>query len=346
MKSLVFICKNIPNLIKSGGDVRALRMIKILREEYNVTVLATSADYGEGDVKKLGCISHWNGNLETLIKQYVGKNADLIIISGWGIAKNTIDLIRTLTSCKIIIDSIDVEFLRLQRKFEYCKGINISKEQVEKAKKNELDTYKKADAVIIVSKRDAQELMYYSFKLIELPCLFEVNFTNMVDNKRNGYIICNWSHEPNIASTIYLCEKILPKVNVNFYIVGKHPPEQIKKFASNQITIRGAEYEINKFLNNMNICLAPVFYAAGMNSKIGEALAFGIPVITTTMGAEPYNLTHLETAMVADDDESFITAINKVLDNDDLRLKLSSNGRVLMQNYTVDCWKKSFLEAL
>lgn len=345
MNELYFISKGLPNLIKSAGDIRAYNMLKILRKKFYIHAFARSADFGDADVKGLGCEAHITGDPQNTIKICLkDKSPDVVILSHWTVAKEMIEYVRRVTNAKVFIDTIDLEFLRLTRKLEFDPS-SIDQKEVDRVKENELAVYRKADGLIVASEQDREELMkYYDFKTIYLPCLFSINNAYHVNNGKNVYIICNWTHDPNIVSTKYLCEKIVPNVDVLFYVVGKHPPEEIRKFESSRVTISGAEYEINKFLSKMNMLLCPVFYGAGMNGKIGESLAYGIPVVTTTMGARPFSLIHRETCMIGDSDEKFIECVKELLNNVELRSRLSVNGRQLMKKYTVEFFQDCFCE--
>jgi glycosyltransferase involved in cell wall biosynthesis len=347
MSEVLWVGKGIPNLIKSAGDIRSLRMLKILKRKHNVRVIARSADFGESDVKAIGCESHLTGNLQNTIQVSLGaKPADIIILSHWTIANELLDFIRGISTAKIYIDTIDVEFLRLSRKLKFDPS-QIEEREVNRVKILELNVYQNADGIITASNQDKEELLKYdNFKIIDLPCLFAINNEYRVSNGKNAYIVCNWTHDPNIVSTSYLCEKVVPNANILFYIVGKHPPELIRNFASSKIIVSGAEYEIGRFLSHMNMLLSPVFYGAGMNGKIGEALAFGIPVITSSLGAEPWGLKHRETAMVANTTEAFLDSINEIINDEDLRKQLSANGRELMKGYTIEYWQDKFLDAI
>ena len=350
-QNLLFVAKGMPNKIKSGGDFRAYNMLKILKNEYDLFVIANSADYGQSDVKGIGCESYLAGDIFSTVKELFRiKNFEIVILSGWAIAQQLFDFIRELSSStKIVVDTIDVEFLRNKRESEFKK---IENPEFEILKRQELQVYRKADLVITTSTQDKEELLkHYDFnyritKIIELPCLFEVNNSYQSTSGKNAYTIANWTHRPNVEATIFLCQEIIPKTDLNFYIVGKHPPDAIRNFASNKITICGAEYEIERFLTKMNLLLAPVFYSAGMNSKIGQGLAFGIPTVTTTMGAEPYGLIHEESVMIGDNVETFLDSINKIIKDEELRKKLSLNGRSVMENYTIQKWKDSFLQEI
>lgn len=348
MKNLLFLSKGMPNALKSAGDIRSLRMLQILRQQYEIDVVANSADYGINDVKSNGCAAHLTGNFQNTISEILAtKTIDLVIISHWRIAQNLIDFIRTKTNVPIVIDTIDVEFLRLERECVYKGNLNEMKQNIENVRSSELDVYKKANYLIATTEIDKQELLKYNsqYKISILPCIYEINNGQANLNTNNAYTICNWLHEPNITATVYLCEKIIPNVGVNFYIVGKHPPESIKRFHEhNRINVCGAEYKIKEFLSRVSICLAPILYGAGMNGKIGESLAFGIPVITTQLGAIPWGLVHNETALICESDQSFVDSVNKLLTNESLRNDLSVNGKKLMQQFSIDFWKTKFLD--
>jgi O-antigen biosynthesis protein len=342
MKNLVFIAKGMPNKIKSAGDLRALNMIKILSEKYHVIVIAQSADYGDGDLKALGCETFKTHDVKDII---INKNPEVIILSHWTIANRYVRDIRCYSKAKIVVDSIDLEFLRIQR---MCNYKNIPLDDLKKKDKvAELAAYRSSDLTILASKTDEEELSKVeNFKTTYLPCLYTINQKTEYVSNKNSYIICNWTHEPNIEATTFLCEKVIPFVDTTFFIVGKHVPEKMWDYASDKIVIHGVEYEIEKFLNNMTICLAPTFYGAGINGKIGEALSFGIPVITTTMGAVPYGLKHKESVMIADNAEDFIDCVNEILKDESLRNKLRTNAKEIMKKFTVESFKESFLNCI
>jgi len=342
-----FMSKGMPNLIKSAGDKRALSILKILRKKYDVYVFSRSADYGESDAKALGCKTFLTGDLQNTFRtQCRVCRPDIVILSHWTVASDMINVVREESNAKVYIDTIDLEFLRLTRKLQYDPD-SINQSDVDRVKKLEIQVYRKADGIIVASYQDKEELQKFEdFKLIELPCLCDVNKHFKLSEGKNAYIICNWAHDPNIVSTVYLCEKIIPRVDVMFYIVGKHPPEIIKKFESAKVVVTGAEYNIDRFLSKMNMLLCPVFYGAGMNGKILEAASFGIPVVTNMMGARPFSMQNTITAMIGDDINSFVDCVNILLKDFELANTISRNARDLAKDFTIEKWQNKFLKEL
>ncbi len=73
--------------------------------------------------------------------------------------------------------------------------------------------------------------------------------------------------------------------------------------------------------------VAPLRFGGGTRLKILEALARGVPVISTTLGAEGLGLVDGTDVLLADDPASFAGAIDRLLADDELWHRLSSNGR-------------------
>jgi glycosyltransferase involved in cell wall biosynthesis len=96
-------------------------------------------------------------------------------------------------------------------------------------------------------------------------------------------------HEPNIDAVVYFCEEILPRVKnvipeARFTIVGSYPPVEVKNLNNEYITVTGHVSSTTPYLQESYVSVAPLRYGAGMKGKIGEAMAHGLPVVTTTKG--------------------------------------------------------------
>lgn len=73
--------------------------------------------------------------------------------------------------------------------------------------------------------------------------------------------------------------------------------------------------------------VAPLRFGAGVKGKIGEALAYGLPVVTTDIGAEGMGFQNGHQAMVRNDPQSFAKAIVEIYRDAALWERLSRNGR-------------------
>ena len=337
-KHLLFISKGMPNLYKSAGDIRALKILQILVEKYDVTVMASGADFGVNDVRGIGAEPVLNGAEWVFDEINKKKKVDVIIISHWTCGKRYIDYIRKRTNVPIILDSIDLEFLRVKRECEW-KGTIYNQRSMEQ----EIDVYMKSDSVIVASEIDEQEFKKQLPRkiCIVIPCIFNLNKREKQPQTKDVYTACNWLHAPNIDATEWLCENIIPYTDAKLHVVGKHPPQRLTRFSSNQVIFHGWVPNLESFVQDKICCVSPILYGAGINGKIGEAIGYGIPVITTKLGAQPYRLDD-ESVFIANDIEEFKSMLNYVISGKDLRIKID-NAFEIIKKFTPENFKEIIL---
>ena len=334
-KHLLFISKGMPNLYKSAGDIRALKILQILVEKYDVTVMASGADFGVNDVRGIGAEPVLNGAEWVFDEINKKKKVDVIIISHWTCGKRYIDYIRKRTNVPIILDSIDLEFLRVKRECEW-KGTTYNQRLMEQ----EIDVYMKSDSIITASEIDNNELekILPRKNKIVIPCIFNISKRKEQPIGNNVYTACNWLHAPNVDATEWLCDKVITD-NVKLHIVGKHPPTRLTRF--DKVVFHGWVPHLEQFIQDKVCCVAPILYGAGINGKIGEAISFGVPVITTKLGADPYGLTD-DCVFIAKDYIEFKEMLNYVVNHNKLDDKVV-NALEVIKKFTPENFKETIL---
>src|SRR5258705_7971721 len=75
------------------------------------------------------------------------------------------------------------------------------------------------------------------------------------------------------------------------------------------------------------VSIAPLRIGSGMKGKVGEAMAHGLPVVVTTIAAEGMDLSDGDTALIADSADAFAAAVVRLLGDQPLHHRLSTNGR-------------------
>ena len=139
---------------------------------------------------------------------------------------------------------------------------------------------------------------------------------------------------PNVEGVIWFAREVFPRVQetipgAQFVIIGKNPPKEIDQLLEENENILVTGYMPNPkpYLTKTAGFIVPLHAGAGMRVKILDAWAWGLPVVTTTVGREGIDVDAGNTALVADDPDTFAQHIVDLLNNADLRARLRTKGR-------------------
>lgn len=137
----------------------------------------------------------------------------------------------------------------------------------------------------------------------------------------------------NEAAVLYFYHEIMPLIkqyfpSVRFRIVGKNPSVRVRELAADPaIEVTGWVEKPYEQVGNAEVFVAPLTFGSGIKLKILEALAIGVPVVTTSIGAEGIGALPGEHLSVADNAEDFAKAVLELLASPTLRAKRSQAGR-------------------
>ena len=347
-EKLLFIAPTVPLFDRNAGDLRLFTILKILSSSYDLTYLAKDYVYDESidnnfyisSLSDFG-ITVYTGNY-SLNKIFRSNKFKVAFLEFYHIAELYLQKIKLLQpSCPVVVDSVDVHYMRLQRKCEITNDINDIAE-MEETKKRELAIYSQADITITVTEEDAKCLIKENKNITVriLPTVHRLIYSTSDRNENQIVFVGGFSHEPNIDAAVYFCEDILPKIRkvipkARFIIVGSNPPQQIINLVNNFITVTGYVPSTTPYLQKSRISVAPLRYGAGMKGKIGEAMAHGLPVVTTSIGAEGMGLTDRENIIVADSPETFSNAVVELMLDNSLYNKIQKNAMEhIAKNFT------------
>lgn len=164
---------------------------------------------------------------------------------------------------------------------------------------------------------------------------------NHTDTKK----ICFIGHMQSLQNqdaVIHFVNDIFPlilakKPDMKFYVVGAHPPKSILKLDNGKnIFVTGFVNDLNKFVADSCIAVAPVQIAAGIQNKVLVAMANGIPVVLTPLIAKAIPELHDgENCFIRDDNQSFADACISLLEDTNLRASMKERGRkTVIEHYS------------
>ncbi|MEW5868443.1 MAG: glycosyltransferase family 4 protein [Chloroflexota bacterium] len=141
------------------------------------------------------------------------------------------------------------------------------------------------------------------------------------------------SYHANITMADFLVNEIMPLVwskypDVKLNIVGKDPPEKVKRFARNPaINITGSVADMRPYLRRSTLAIVPLIYGAGSQLKMLEALACGTPVVATPQAVSALqDIQPGEDLLTAKDAAGLAQAILRLLKDEELRQRIAANG--------------------
>lgn len=150
---------------------------------------------------------------------------------------------------------------------------------------------------------------------------------------------------PNRDAVLYFSNEILPIVKrempqVEFYIIGANPPKKIKSLADGKnIIVTGSVEDTRPYLSDAAVMVCPIRVATGMQNKILEAMAMGLPVISTPIATLWMDRKEDYGVLIAGTPEDFANKVIEVSKNKNLREKLSISARkLIVENYD---WNKN-----
>lgn len=265
---------------------------------------------------------------------------DVAWLSFYHIAEDYLpDIRRCSPETKIVIDTVDVHYLREQRQAELQQDEKL-RQAARRTRERELAIYAQAEALITVTAADRGILApaVPGKPIHVIPNIHELKPRKNGYAQRQGLLfVGNFNHPPNADAVRYFCREVFPKIqaaipDIHLHVVGAHPPEEVKRLQQERITVTGYVTDTQPYLESCRVSIAPLRFGAGMKGKVGEALAHGLPVVTTAIGAEGMGLKPEQELLVADEAESFARAVIRLYQDPVLWEQLSQAGQTFMRS--------------
>ena len=157
----------------------------------------------------------------------------------------------------------------------------------------------------------------------------------------------------NVDAIQYLVRAVAPQLRspgARFTVVGSNPGRAIRTAAARSsiaVDLRGQVPSVEEYFRRARAFAVPLRFGGGTRLKILEALARGVPVVTTTIGCEGLDLEAGEDLLVADDPVAFARSLDLLLADDDLCRRLAERGfRSVRERYSWSSIGRAFREAL
>lgn len=158
------------------------------------------------------------------------------------------------------------------------------------------------------------------------------------DSERNLLVFCaKLDYFPNEDAALYFARNVWPLLHarrpeLRLEIVGSRPPRSVRRLDErNNIRVIASVPDVRPYLGRACVALCPIRIRAGIQFKVLEAMALGVPVVATHVCCEGLQLEAGKHLLVADRPAPFASTIELLLDNVTLREKLIQAGRAYVE---------------
>lgn len=348
MKNLVIIGKVFPEPNSTAAGYRMIQLMDLfLTQNYQITFLSTatisenSFDLSSKNIQFQNIILNDN-SFDELIKNL---DPEIVIFDrftteeqfGWRVSEQVPNAVK-------ILDTEDLHFLRNAREkaFKQNKVLENS-DLINCVFKRELASILRCDLSLIISEFE-MNLLIEKFKMDEnilfyLPLFGAVKKPETSFSGRKNFIsIGNFLHEPNWQTVLQLkkiwkgIKKQLPEAEIHIY--GAYATEKVFQLHNEKegFIIKGRAENVESVFNTGKVLLAPIPFGAGIKGKLLESMQFGLPNVTSAVGAEAMHENLDWNGFITDNETEFVEKAVLLYQDENLWRKSQENGFKIIEN--------------
>lgn len=268
--------------------------------------------------------ARWDGTLDAWLAQY-GASLDHAMVMRPRVARDVLPVIFRHASCRLSYYGHDLHFARLRLQAERLDDPLIAHDAGEYLAL-ERTLWRLFDAVLYPSEDEIAQVVALEPAAVAMsipPYAFDSFHRRMAPPTGRGMLfVGGFRHTPNEEGLLWFVAAILPLVlralpDAVLHVIGSNPTPAVLALAGPNVAVAGAvdDDALARAYDAARVVIAPLRVGAGVKGKVVEAMALGVPVVTTTVGAQ--GVVGLERIVpVIDDPADHAAAIIRLLTDD------------------------------
>ena len=348
MKNLVIIGKVFPEPNSTAAGSRMIQLMDLfLTQNYQITFLSTatisenSFDLSSKNIQFQNILLN-DSSFDELI---INLNPDVVVFDrftteeqfGWRVSEQVPNAVK-------ILDTEDLHFLRNAREKAFRQNKNLeNSDLINDVFKREIASILRCDVSLIISEFE-MNLLIEKFKIDEnilfyLPLFGAVKKPKTSFSERKNFVsIGNFLHEPNWQTVLQLkklwkdIKKQLPEAEIHIY--GAYASEKVFQLHNEKegFIIKGKAESVETVFKTAKVLLAPIPFGAGIKGKLLESMQFGLPNVTSTIGAEAMHGNFEWNGFITDNENEFIEKVVLLYQDENLWQKSQEKGFNIIEN--------------
>ena len=281
------------------------------------------------------------GGFRDYLDQY-GSELDAVMLSRPHIAPAYMDALRAAApGVRVVYYGHDLHFRRLALEASVTGRADLLKEAA-KLEAQERMLWEGADLVLYPSQEEVDDVA----ALAPTACVRAIapyafdRFNEQAEPamRQNLLFVAGFAHPPNADAAAWLVEQIMPRLwqrypDVRLSLVGANPTDRVRQLAGERVEVTGyvSDEELARRYAEARLAVVPLRYGAGVKNKVVEALQNGVPLVTTSVGAQGLPGV-ADVAVVSDEADEIAAGIERLLRDDALWREYSRGGAALARS--------------
>lgn len=144
---------------------------------------------------------------------------------------------------------------------------------------------------------------------------------------------------PNVDAVVWFCEQVLPAVQrkvpgATFTICGSRPSATVRALAARPgVTVTGRVDDVRPYLDAAAVAVVPIRLARGIQNKLLEAMAMGLPCVSATAAWTGIEVAGDSGVLIADEPDAFADHVVTLLTDHDLRVRAGCAARSAVERH-------------
>ncbi|OAJ67168.1 glycosyltransferase [Gluconobacter cerinus] len=297
----------------------------------------------------------WHGGFVEWLDER-GDSIDLVLVSRPSIAFEFLPALCSRPNLKLIFYGHDLHFDRMRReaKLKGDKALYRASNEMEQLERRlwrlfdrslYLSTVERDHALSLEPNADIRAVVPYCYRYSRRR--------EAVVEGQTILFVAGFAHPPNEDAAHFLVECILPLVQQKYpdarvLLVGSHPTAAVMGLAGPSVEVTGwvSDDHLRRYYETSRVAIVPLRFGAGVKGKVVEALHYGLPLITTSIGAE--GIEGLEQILcISDSAQDLANGIITLLSDDERWLAQScAQTEFAEKKFSFDAMRKSLEAAL